>query len=1167
LYCELTFVFVLLKRNANPLLRAKESRNAATPLALNKQITWTQRGKKKELKTSHSTMGNTDREQVQGEHAESDGQEVSISIAKYAKKPAADESRGGGGGEEGGGGGGGGSGGGSSSSLREIKRCVVQLGVFNRGTSTLLNIGSGSMVSCKGHILTAAHNVLDANTSFTTVVGSNSTQSIEQQIENCTLLVGMFSGDTEPTRWAYTARIVSTAAALTAKLSPSSYPELSTASLLDIAVLQITATVETAPPSFSGLGSVNITEEGSKLLEDVFYLQTNTAPGALEVGSEVALYGYPLGHAKQGGLVHLRIAAGTAAVSQLVAGFVLVNATAVAASGLSGGPLLNQSGEIVGIMSHDYNDSYLKGTHLTGTTNFSWFRRLSEVLEGHGMPTQDMLPMALAVQLNAEEGKGRAAAGVPGTHEFETVHNIPFPPDTNYIDHKETGDSVGLTSRIRQMLDPQQGNGSGHGHGSGGGFSNVTYAALTQVAAAGLGGIGKTHAVIQVVHAEVEQGTFDYILWVSAESAVTLHDGFERIAKEMLKLPVADGNTDKCRKLVLDWMQTTHSRWLLVLDNADNTATVKEYLPMTAHEGCGHVVLTTRTSEEHLKQQLQRNFATLTVTKLSDVEAMELLLRGTKGGNTSSGTMTLSPAEVEALEGLVEALDGLPLALAQARDYMAVNKSTFVEYKKLYDVESTRVFEKEELDSARALHAWLQQLELEEHEPKLRSEIGVRSLQKLVLVNDEDLKEIGMPVIDRRCFLKAAEAGVEVPMQTNTVARTWRINFNALTPASQQLLECLSLLAPDDIPDTLVPALARAEVLAGGALSKGLRNADGSDCTEEGQRLCMNRLLNELTQYSLVQRRAFSGSMSGGESGEAKAGGSSRPSTWLSMHRLVQQVQRDSVFSYNNDVGGATVGGSAGVRAEIVWGGCVQAMAVVFEFDEDLHETWQQSYGMGVHAESLLGLHARYGTTGCLVEGAGLASTLSHAFHSRCEYDRARAYAEQALVMHRQVHGAEAAHADIAMVLGNLGSACSAEGDNKAARKYHEQSLAMHRRLHGAEAAHANTATALGNLGTVCSDEGDSKAARKYYEQSLAMYSRVHGTEAAHADIAMVLTNLGTVCHAEGDSKAARKYHEQSLAMNRQVHGAEAVHADKARVLTNLGNVCRAEGDSKAALS
>jgi tetratricopeptide (TPR) repeat protein len=760
-----------------------------------------------------------------------------------------------------------------------------------------------------------------------------------------------------------------------------------------------------------------------------------------------------------------------------------------------------------------------------------------------------------------EEGEGRAAAGVPGMHEFETVHNIPFPPDSNYIDHKETGDSVGLTSRIRQMLHTQQGNGSGHGDGSGGGFSSVTYAALTQVAAAGLGGIGKTHAVIQVVHAEVQQATFDYILWVSAESAVTLRNGFERIAKEMLKLPVAvaDGNTDKCRKLVLDWMQTTHSRWLLVLDNADNTAAVKEYLPMTAHEGCGHVVLTTRTSEEHLKQQLQRDFATLTVTKLSDVEAKELLLRGTSNCST-----TLSPVEVEALEGLVEALDGLPLALAQARDYMAVNKSTFVEYKKLYDVESMRAFEKEETDSAQALRAWLQQLRLEKYQAKL-VEMGAKSLQDVAEMNEEDLEEVGMAKLERMRFMRAAAAGVEVPMQTKTVARTWRISFDALTAASQQLLECLSLLAPDDIPDTLVPALARAKVLAGGALSKSLRNADGSDCTEEGQRLRMNRLLNDLTQYSLVQRRTFSGSMSGGESGEVKAGGSSRPSTWLSMHRLVQQVQRDEVFSCNNDVGGAIVGVSAGVRAEIVWGGCVQAMAVVFKFDEDLHETWQQSYGMGVHAESLLGLHMRCGTTGCLLEAAGLASTLSHAFCNRCEYGRARAYYEQALAMYRRVHGAEAAHAAIATVLSNLGSVCRAEGDSKAARKYYKQSLAMYRRVHGAEAAHADIANVLSNLGIVCRAEGDSKAARKYYEQSLAMHRRVHGAEAAHADIAHALMNLGNVCSAEGDSKAARKYYEQPLAMYRRVHSAEAAHAHIAHVLMSLGNVCSDEGDSKAA--
>jgi hypothetical protein len=275
-----------------------------------------------------------------------------------------------------------------SSSRDQIKRCVVQLGVFKRdagsNTGQLLNIGSGTIISCRGHILTAAHNILNGATGFSTVLGGS--------WNTCEVLVAVFAGDTNPARWAFTAKVVSTLDALTKKLLPSDYPELSSPSLLDVAVLQITAAVETKPPCYSGIQQVQIIKQESNF-DDVFYLRTNAAPDAVEVGSNIVLYGYPLGDESR----NLRIAAEQATVSQLVAGFALANATAVAGSGFSGGPMINRNNEVVDVMSKDKNNSYMKGQHLYGKTNLSWFRRV-EILDGHGMPTEEHLLQEYAVQ-------------------------------------------------------------------------------------------------------------------------------------------------------------------------------------------------------------------------------------------------------------------------------------------------------------------------------------------------------------------------------------------------------------------------------------------------------------------------------------------------------------------------------------------------------------------------------------------------------------------------------------------------------------------------------------------------------------------------------------------------------------------------------------------------
>jgi hypothetical protein len=92
-------------RSTAPLLCAKKSQNAATPLKIGEKSTWTQKKRKKDKEYETLTMGKPDHLQAHSEHAESDGQDIYISIARYVNKPAADESRGGGcGGQEGTGG-------------------------------------------------------------------------------------------------------------------------------------------------------------------------------------------------------------------------------------------------------------------------------------------------------------------------------------------------------------------------------------------------------------------------------------------------------------------------------------------------------------------------------------------------------------------------------------------------------------------------------------------------------------------------------------------------------------------------------------------------------------------------------------------------------------------------------------------------------------------------------------------------------------------------------------------------------------------------------------------------------------------------------------------------------------------------------------------------------
>eukprot|EP00935_MAST-01C_sp_MAST-1C-sp1_P001661 g1661.t1 len=249
----------------------------------------------------------------------------------------------------------------------DFRKCLVQLGIYDRDEKKVVSWGSGSVISAHGHILTAAH-VLPPKYSA--------------------VLVGMFEGEGKPTRWTYSCCVCSEEQALRQKADD----EL----LVDLAVLQCTAKIKSVP-SVNSLEIDLCLEDIDPSTLNMHYLPTNTKE---EGGSKnVRLFGYP----KQVcGNIFLTQENATASVQGN--GWVKVNATAVATSGLSGGPLLNDIGEIVAVMSLDFHDKKCHQRHLKdGTADLSWFRHLSLLQTEHCMPVSEkQLPADLVVDARSQ---------------------------------------------------------------------------------------------------------------------------------------------------------------------------------------------------------------------------------------------------------------------------------------------------------------------------------------------------------------------------------------------------------------------------------------------------------------------------------------------------------------------------------------------------------------------------------------------------------------------------------------------------------------------------------------------------------------------------------------------------------------------------------------------
>ncbi|HZI56572.1 MAG TPA: FxSxx-COOH system tetratricopeptide repeat protein, partial [Verrucomicrobiae bacterium] len=181
-------------------------------------------------------------------------------------------------------------------------------------------------------------------------------------------------------------------------------------------------------------------------------------------------------------------------------------------------------------------------------------------------------------------------------------------------------------------------------------------------ALSGLGGVGKTQ--IAVEYAYRHKDDYTAVFWSFADTEQSVRGGFTEIAAQ-LNLPEKDANEQAVvTEAVRRWLEENPG-WLLVLDNADDPAMVKAFLPQQSK---GHILLTSRA---HAFDALGI-FAPREVDVLSPGEARAfLLLRTGKDAD----------AKAPEADALAKELGYLPLALEQAAAYLVARSAGFASYR------------------------------------------------------------------------------------------------------------------------------------------------------------------------------------------------------------------------------------------------------------------------------------------------------------------------------------------------------------------------------------------------------------------------------------------------------------------------------------------------------
>jgi tetratricopeptide (TPR) repeat protein len=202
--------------------------------------------------------------------------------------------------------------------------------------------------------------------------------------------------------------------------------------------------------------------------------------------------------------------------------------------------------------------------------------------------------------------------------------------------------------------------------------ANTAVAMAQTQAISGLGGIGKTQIASEYAYRYYND--YRLVLWVKSSSREELVADYIAIAV-LLDLPKNSIQDQSVAvNTVKRWLET-HPGWLLILDNADDLAMVRDYLPFGNK---GHILLTTRSQTmSGLAQRVE-------IEKMGREDGVLFLLR--RAGIIAPSATLDNASETDratALE-IVRAMDGLPLALDQAGAYIEETKCGLSSYLTLY---------------------------------------------------------------------------------------------------------------------------------------------------------------------------------------------------------------------------------------------------------------------------------------------------------------------------------------------------------------------------------------------------------------------------------------------------------------------------------------------------